>query len=91
MFEAVTGEQVEPLVSARFYPCITADSDILVWATWRRPSHAELVQAWPTRHPPTPAQLAGGWWQQTIKVLREERRKAASLERAQASRSSKAR
>jgi hypothetical protein len=91
VFEAVTGELVEPLVRVRFYPDIEAGSLILVWASWRRPSHAELIHAWPARHAPTPAQLAGGWWQPTIDVLRDERRKAASLERARATRSSKAR
>jgi hypothetical protein len=91
VFEALTGQPVEPLVSARFYPAIEAGSLILVWASWRRPSHAELLHAWPARHPPTPVQLAGGWWQPTIEVLREERRKAASLERARATRSSKKR
>ncbi|MFC7555474.1 hypothetical protein ACFQU7_29480 [Pseudoroseomonas wenyumeiae] len=82
MFEAVTGELVEPLIAARFYPNVSAGVATLVWATWRRPGHAELVQAWPARTPPGPADLARGWWQPTIEVLRQERRKAASLERA---------
>jgi hypothetical protein len=46
------------------------------------PVHAELVKAWPARTTPSPADLARGWWQPTIEALREERRRAASLERA---------
>jgi hypothetical protein len=90
MFEAVTGELVEPVTATRFYPGVTAGPAALIWAAWRRPSHAELVRAWPARTPPSPAELARGWWQPTIEVLREERRRAASLERAQATRRSKA-
>ncbi len=89
VFEAVTGELVEPVVAARFYPGVTAASAALIWAAWRKPSHAELVQAWPARTPPSLADLARGWWQPTIEVLREERRRAASLERARATRRSK--
>jgi hypothetical protein len=91
VFEAVTGELVEPMIAARFYPGVTAGSAALIWAAWRRPSHAELVQAWPARTPPSPADLARGWWRSTIEVLREARRRAASLERARATRRSKAR
>ncbi|SDD63888.1 hypothetical protein [Belnapia rosea] len=84
MFEAINGELAEPEVAARFYPGVTAGSAVLIWAAWRRPSHAELVQAWPAHTPPSPSDLARGWWQPTIEVLREERRRAASLERAKA-------
>jgi hypothetical protein len=91
VFEAVTGELVEPLIAARFYPGVSAGPARLVWAGWRRPSHAELVRTWPARTMPGPADLARGWWQPTIEVLREERRRAASLERAQATRRAKAR
>ena len=90
VFETVTGELVEPEIAARFYPGVTAGPSALIWATWRRPSHAELVQAWPARTPPSQADLARGWWQPTIKALREERRRAASLARAQATRRSNA-
>jgi hypothetical protein len=90
VFEAVTGELAEPVITARFYPGVTAGPAALIWAAWRKPSHAELVQAWPARIPPSLADLARGWWQPTIEVLREERRRAASLERAQATRRSKA-
>lgn len=86
IFEDITGEIAEPAVAARFYPAVAAGSGALIWATWRRPSHAELVQAWPARMLPGPAELARGWWQPVIEVLREERHKAASLERAQATR-----
>ena len=90
VFEAITGELVELTTAARFYPAVSAGAAALIWSAWRRPSHAELVQAWPARTPPSPAELARGWWQPTIEVLREERRKAGSLERAQATRRSKA-
>ena len=86
VFEAVTGELVEPMTAARFYPGVTTGPAPLIWADWRRPSHAELVQAWPARTAPGPAELARGWWQATIEVLREERRRAASLERARLTR-----
>jgi len=89
VFEAVTGELVEPGIAARWYAGVTVGPAALIWAAWRRPSHAELVQAWPARTLPDPADLARGWWQPTLEVLREERRKAASLERAQATRRSR--
>jgi hypothetical protein len=85
VFEVVTGKLVEPAVAARFYPGVAAGA-ALVWAGWRRPTHAELIQARPARTAPDPADLARGWWLPTIEVLREERRRAASLERAQATR-----
>ena len=86
MFEDITGEIADPAVAARFYPDVEAGSGALIWATWRTPSHAELIQAWPARTPPSPAELTRGWWQPTIEVLREERHRAASLERARATR-----
>jgi hypothetical protein len=89
VFEAVTGELAEPMIAARFYPGVAAGSAALIWATWRRPSHAEMVQAWPARTPPGPSDLARGWWQPTIEVLREERRRAASVERGRTTRRSR--
>ena len=89
VFELVTGELVEPATAARFYPGVIAGAAALIWAAWRKPGHAELVGAWPARTPPAPAELARGWWRPTIEVLREERRKAASMERAQATRRAK--
>lgn len=89
VFEVVTGELAEPMIAARFYPDVTAGPAALIWAIWRRPSHAELVRAWPARTPPGPAELARGWWQPTIEVLREERRRTASLERARETRRAK--
>jgi hypothetical protein len=86
VFETVTGELVEPETAARFYPEVSAGPATLVWTTWRRPSHAELVQAWPAPTSPGQADRGRGWWQPTIDVLREERRRAASLERALATR-----
>jgi hypothetical protein len=84
LFETITGELVDPLIAARFYPGVTAGPATLIWAMRRRPAHDELVRAWPARRVPHPAELARGWWPPTIEVLREERRKAASLERARA-------
>ena len=90
VFEAVTGELVEAGIADRFYPGVAAGPAALIWAAWRRPTHAELVQAWPARTPSGPADRARGWWTPTVDSLREERRKAASLERARATRRPKA-
>lgn len=89
VFEEDTGELVDPVVAARFYPGVTAGTGALIWATWRRPGHDELVETWPAREPPDPAELTCGWWQPTIDVLREERRRAASLERGRETRRSR--
>lgn len=86
VFEAVTGEVVELALAARFYPEVVAGTGTLVWASRRRPTHDELIRAWPAREESGSAETARGWWQPTIEVLREERRKAASLERARATR-----
>ncbi|BAU88776.1 hypothetical protein MPPM_0171 [Methylorubrum populi] len=88
VFEVVTGEVVEPEVAARFYPGVAAGAGTLVGAIRRRPTHDELVRAWPAREEAGPAETERGWWQPTIKVLREERRRAASTERARATRRS---
>ena len=87
--EAVTGEIVETSVAARFYPNVIAGTGALVWAIRRRPTHDELVRAWPARTEPGEAEFARGWWQPTIETLREERRKSAALERARATRRSR--
>jgi len=89
VFEALTGEIVAAPVAARFYPGVAAGAADLIWATRRRPRHEELIRAWPAREEPGPAERARGWWQPTLPVLREERRRAASLERAQAARRSR--
>ena len=90
VFEAVTGELVELPVAVLFYPGVAAGPATLIWAGWRRPSHAELVRTWPAREAPDPIELARGWWQPTMEALREHRRRAASLERARATRRAKA-
>ncbi|WP_430912740.1 hypothetical protein [Methylobacterium sp. sgz302541] len=87
VFEAVSGEVVDAAVATRFYPGVATGT--LVWATRRRATHAELVRAWPARAAPDPDERARGWWQPTIEILREERRRAASIERAQATRRSR--
>jgi hypothetical protein len=89
VFEGITGELVEPAIVTRFYSGVRSAPATLIWATWRRPAHAELVRTWPARTPPSSDDLARGWWQPTIEVLREERRKAASLERARTTRLAK--
>ena len=89
VFEAVSGEVVATAVAARFYPNVAIGSGTLTWATRRRATHDELVQTWPARAAPGRADFDRGWWQPTIETLREERRKAASLERAQATRRSR--
>ena len=90
VFETITGELVEPLIATRFYPGVTAGPATLIWAMRRKPAHDELVRAWPARRVPRPSELDRGWWQPTIEVLREERRRAASLQRARATRRTKA-
>ena len=90
VFESLTGEVVEPALAARFYPGVASGTRALIWASWRRPTHDELVRAWPARAMPEASDLARGWWQPTLDILREERRKAASLERAKTTRRAKA-
>ncbi len=85
----VTGELVEDEIALRHYPGVSSAADALVWATWRRPSHDELVQAWPSRSPPSERECARGWWQPTLDELRHERRKARAVERANATRRAK--
>lgn len=82
----VTGEVVPAATAARHYPWSSGLSDDLIWASWRRPTHEELVRAWPARHPPTPAAHLRGWWQPTLEELRVARRTARSLERARETR-----
>jgi len=82
IFTAIDGELVDDSVARRFYPSTSAVGATLVWATWRRPTHDELVKAWPARWAADDRGLARGWWQPTIEELRVERRKAASTERA---------
>jgi hypothetical protein len=81
----VTGECVEPGTASRFYPdCGGSAGEGLVWAAWRRPTLAELVATWPSRADPRPEERERGWWQPTLAELREERRKARSIERRMA-------
>jgi hypothetical protein len=82
IFTDVTGELVEDAIAGRYYPDVSAAGTTLVWAVWRKPTHTELVEAWPARWPADAQELARGWWQPTIEELRIERRRAASGERA---------
>jgi hypothetical protein len=82
IFVDVTGEIVDDIHSKTFYPEISSAGVTLVWASWRKPTHDELVRVWPARWSPDPRDRARGWWQPSIEELRVERRKTASSERA---------
>ena len=88
IFTDVTGELVDDKDAKTFYPEVSAAGANLVWATWHKPTHEELVRAWPARWAADERDQARGWWQPTIKELRVERRKAASTERAKETRRS---
>lgn len=89
VFEAISGEVVDATVATRFYPGVSTDNGTLIWASSRRPTHEELVRTWPAKEAPGEPEFARGWWQPTIEVLREERRRSASQERARATRRSR--
>jgi hypothetical protein len=82
IFTDISGELADDGVATRCYPKVSTAGVTLVWATWRKPTHEELVKAWPARLSADVRDLARGWWQPTIEELRIERRKAASIERA---------
>jgi len=86
IFTAVTGEVVEAAIHREHYADVRPDNDALIWAEWRKPSLAELVDTWPAKNAPTSEECRGGWWQPTLPELREARRKARSVERAQETR-----
>jgi hypothetical protein len=90
-FTEVAGECADAAAVRRFYGIAMPEERDLVWAAWRRPTHGELVKAWPARLPPEPEEQDRGWWQPTLEELRAERRKAKSIERARVSRSRAAR
>lgn len=78
----VTGEIVPAEIARQHYPWSELQRDDLIWALWRRPTHDELIKAWPARHQPAADDFAQGWWQPTLAELRDARRTARSLERA---------
>jgi len=78
----ITGELADSAIVQRFYPDVSSEGVTLVWTTWRKPTHDELVKAWPVHRSADTQERARGWWQPTIEELRIERRKAASRERA---------
>ena len=86
VFTDITGELVEADTRARFYPDVAPQEPSLVWGEWRRPSLSELIETWPARREPTDDDHARGWWQPTLDELRQERKKARSIERAQETR-----
>ncbi|MDQ0470719.1 hypothetical protein [Labrys wisconsinensis] len=86
VFVDTAGEIVDPAVAAAFYPHADRDDLDFVWADWRVPSLAELIAAWPARHPPGEPERARGWWQPGRDDLRQARRTARARERAAARR-----
>ena len=81
IFTDITGELADQDAVSGFYPDVSSAGTTLLWATWRRPTHDELVKAWPTRWKADTRDRARGWWQPTIEELRGERRTAAARER----------
>jgi hypothetical protein len=90
LFTDVNGEVADEAIVQRFYPDIASSMGTLVWGLWRKPSHAELIGAWPSHWPPSERERARGWWLPSLEELREERRKARSTEKAAATRKAKA-
>ncbi len=86
VFTDVTGELVDRNIARSYYAWSADIPGDLIWAMWRRPSHEELVRTWPGRRAADAFELARGWWQPSIEELREARRKARSIERAQQTR-----
>jgi hypothetical protein len=86
IFTTITGELVEVAVCREHYPDVAVGEEELIWAEWRRPTLSELVKAWPAKEAPAKGEVARGWWQPTLQELREERRKARSIERARETR-----
>jgi hypothetical protein len=86
IFTDITGELVDAGIAQRFYPDVAPLASELIWAEWRKPTLSELIETWPAKHPPTDEERARGWWRPTLSELREERKKARSIERAQATR-----
>jgi hypothetical protein len=82
VIEDVTGELVEREAVDTVDAELGKANRDLVWATWRRPSLAELVSAWPARRDPSDEERSRGWWQPTRADLREARRLRRSQERA---------
>jgi hypothetical protein len=83
IFTDITGELVEEAIANRYYAGVAGADTTLVWASWCKPSHTELVETWPSRRQTGASDVARGWWQPTIEELRAERSKARSIERAQ--------
>ena len=73
IFTDITGELAEATIRDEYYPGVGADHDDMIWADWRRPTLAELVQTWPAKQPPSDSEVARGWWQPTLQELRAER------------------
>jgi hypothetical protein len=86
IFTDITGEFVEADIRQRFYPDVAPQESELIWAEWRRPTLSELIDTWPAKRPPFDDERGRGWWRATLSELREARKKARSIERAQATR-----
>lgn len=90
VIKEVTGEIVPEQTAHQHYVWSTVQPGDLVWTTWRRPTHDELIRTWPARQPPAAGDLSRGWWQPTLAELRAARRAARSLERARETRKRRA-
>ena len=86
IFTDITGELADNATVKGFYPAVSSEGTTLLWGTWRKPTHDELVKAWPARWQADARDRARGWWQPTIDELRIERRGAASRHRAREAR-----
>lgn len=82
------GELADPAAVAVHYPEALGGAD-RIWVYWRSPTLDELIRTWPSRAAPHPDDLTRGWWQPSLAELRDERRKARSIERAVATRTAR--
>lgn len=89
IFTEITGELAEADIRARFYPDVAPQEPHLIWGEWRKPTLSELISAWPARQAATDDERTRGWWRPTLDELREERKKARTIARAQAARRGK--
>jgi len=89
IFTDITGELVEADTRIRFYPDVAPREPVLIWGEWRKPTLSELVETWPARQSPTDEERGQGWWRATLNELREERKKARTIERAHETRRAK--
>jgi hypothetical protein len=87
VFTEIQGECADDEIVDRFYADVSTKASALVWATWRKPTHAELVETWPTHRLAKDRERdrRRGWWDASLDELRDERRRARSMELARSS------